>query len=807
MKSSRFEWSHPSEIKLLIHRKGGPGSGNFGHAGRPGEVGGSAPDDTQAPNYDHIQFTDAGAGKLRFNRSEILQLCGVPSGFRGAVRIRVNNYDYKEKGVIEVEVKSFDNNDALDGKVFMNRLIFKDHIINEHFYIDDSSPWRGHGSEMFNTQVEFAARKGFKYLSAYAVGTGQGHPADRGSNNRMIGYYVWGRVGYRPDKRTLQAPYFLSKMAEWHRHIGNVQSFDEMMATPVGRDWWFKNGVGWDGEFDLKEGSHSRNTLKAYMAERVAKDKKFAKIANTKGGPGSGNHGHAGRPGEVGGSAPSGYGNLRGLSIMGGGQRIGAGMALEQKLDTKVEGDFTIRDCLKMAGIPEDYDQTVSILGVGSSHGINVMVDSGSGNTHFTMARILDFRNKSCENLDFAIGDKHPKKGQGTELFAAQVKALRAAGFKKIETVAAGELNSDYGYNGYYTWARCGYRPKHQHDEDDFVGQFQGDGGEAESFHEMMATEVGRRWWRQHGGAFRGVFDLDPDSRSSKMLDAYIEERAQRKAKKSAKGGEGSGNFGHAGRDGLVGGSRKRYQYVSTSVENHVPADAGLSEDKWLQGMSRHEVLRLAGVPADYRGSIVIEVLTGIEDGRGRTLYVRTINDTSSVGGISLKRYLRFRPDGSKICNNDTQIIPDGSRYKGRGTELFAAQVRALRAAGFTKITASLAGNKKRSSWNGYYSWARVGYLPSHQAVEEHWVNKFKAAGKTATTFADIIATAEGRAWWKEHGDGFHGEFDLADGSYSMRTLEGYLKERQARGKDSWWSRLFKKELDGVAKEEYILIQ
>ena len=26
--------------------KGGPGSGNFGHAGRPGQVGGSAPDDT-----------------------------------------------------------------------------------------------------------------------------------------------------------------------------------------------------------------------------------------------------------------------------------------------------------------------------------------------------------------------------------------------------------------------------------------------------------------------------------------------------------------------------------------------------------------------------------------------------------------------------------------------------------------------------------------------------------------------------------------------------------------------------------------
>lgn len=30
-------------IKLLVNAKGGPGSGNFGHAGRPGEVGGSGP--------------------------------------------------------------------------------------------------------------------------------------------------------------------------------------------------------------------------------------------------------------------------------------------------------------------------------------------------------------------------------------------------------------------------------------------------------------------------------------------------------------------------------------------------------------------------------------------------------------------------------------------------------------------------------------------------------------------------------------------------------------------------------------------
>lgn len=32
-----------SPFKGLLIKKGGPGSGNFGHEGRPGEVGGSAP--------------------------------------------------------------------------------------------------------------------------------------------------------------------------------------------------------------------------------------------------------------------------------------------------------------------------------------------------------------------------------------------------------------------------------------------------------------------------------------------------------------------------------------------------------------------------------------------------------------------------------------------------------------------------------------------------------------------------------------------------------------------------------------------
>jgi len=47
-------------MKFTIRLKGGPGSGNFGHKGRPGEVGGSAPKDSSSSHVrtDHEIIRD-----------------------------------------------------------------------------------------------------------------------------------------------------------------------------------------------------------------------------------------------------------------------------------------------------------------------------------------------------------------------------------------------------------------------------------------------------------------------------------------------------------------------------------------------------------------------------------------------------------------------------------------------------------------------------------------------------------------------------------------------------------------------------
>lgn len=53
-------------MKLSIHLKGGEGSGNFGHAGRPGEQGGSGPGGGSDVNSLHSQYLPEDVEAKRF---------------------------------------------------------------------------------------------------------------------------------------------------------------------------------------------------------------------------------------------------------------------------------------------------------------------------------------------------------------------------------------------------------------------------------------------------------------------------------------------------------------------------------------------------------------------------------------------------------------------------------------------------------------------------------------------------------------------------------------------------------------------
>lgn len=113
---------------------------------------------------------------------------------------------------------------------------------------------------------------------------------------------------------------------------------------------------------------------------------------------------------------------------------------------------------------------------------------------------------------------------------------------------------------------------------------------------------------------------------------------------------------------------------------------------------------------------------------------------------------------------------------KGFGTRVFASQVKAaVESGGYRRIATHAAGDIEDTTFNGYYTWPRLGYDAPLRRAE---IELLPANLQHSRTVLDIMATPEGRAWWKENGTGRDMVFDLAENSRSRRTLDAYLKEQ-----------------------------
>jgi len=125
------------------------------------------------------------------------------------------------------------------------------------------------------------------------------------------------------------------------------------------------------------------------------------------------------------------------------------------------------------------------------------------------------------------------------------------------------------------------------------------------------------------------------------------------------------------------------------------------------------------------------------------------------------------RVDGKLVLKNGLLEVEKEAQGQSRGTRLFASQIRAAVSLGVDRIEALCF---RSGNYNGYYTWARLGYDAPLDAEQR------RATG--CESIAELMQTAEGRAWWKTHGDSFDGVFDLSPGSRSRKVLSAYLREK-----------------------------
>jgi GNAT superfamily N-acetyltransferase len=151
----------------------------------------------------------------------------------------------------------------------------------------------------------------------------------------------------------------------------------------------------------------------------------------------------------------------------------------------------------------------------------------------------------------------------------------------------------------------------------------------------------------------------------------------------------------------------------------------------------------------------------------------------------------RISHDGKQAyIKNDLIDIKKSARGSGLGAEIFARQVEWAREHGIGYIECHAAKNDASGSpyFNGYYTWPRLGYdaYLDQEGDYEHPGDEAKAkeamAKFGAETVQEVMATPEGRAWWKANGYGLTtAKFKLEPGSRSSAVHDAYLDELAAK--------------------------
>lgn len=199
---------------------------------------------------------------------------------------------------------------------------------------------------------------------------------------------------------------------------------------------------------------------------------------------------------------------------------------LEDTLDTMENLDLTAEDLIDLTGtISGKMDMVVGSLDERTLL-INVEHDK------YDAIRVI--REGRIENESFFVNTKEKDKGIGTSVLSRQVRAAIRHGFERIDTygIRADNPDPDFASNGYYTWARLGYdAPIYGNDSNAPAGldvrelqaRFDKTGGKL-MLSDLMASQEGRDWWREHGWSKNMTFDLSKGSLSRHVLNAYVRE-------------------------------------------------------------------------------------------------------------------------------------------------------------------------------------------------------------------------------------------------------------------------------------------
>lgn len=146
--------------------------------------------------------------------------------------------------------------------------------------------------------------------------------------------------------------------------------------------------------------------------------------------------------------------------------------------------------------------------------------------------RTLDLKKEKGFMDFFMMNPSKSSFGKGAEIFYNQIKQFQKLGIKILFTHAAKGDN----LNGYYTWARLGYTIEKSEEQRNHLinilkNDFDSELNKVNNLETLMSTEKGRKWWKEWGFEFDGIFDLEEGSYSMNTLNNYMYERKSKDKK------------------------------------------------------------------------------------------------------------------------------------------------------------------------------------------------------------------------------------------------------------------------------------
>lgn len=139
-----------------------------------------------------------------------------------------------------------------------------------------------------------------------------------------------------------------------------------------------------------------------------------------------------------------------------------------------------------------------------------------------------------------------------------------------------------------------------------------------------------------------------------------------------------------------------------------------------------------------------------------------------------------FKPDKKKIYMSEFILNPNIDKGSGKGTDIFYKQVQSFSKLGYERLVTDAV---KSDIYNGYYTWARLGYNILSSSDKVSFTNLLSRSKSpeisSSNSLPELMSFQEGRDFWKKEGFNFEGEFDLKGDSQSMFILSKYIGEKK----------------------------